>query len=110
MRKKGDNRGDYCTKIVHFLLLGTEISLISFRLIKYHGFLEVAIYDKYGEDTKITKLGEDKYYAKLPVEDSPTFWGWIFMLEDRIRILSPSHLVKEYSEKLDRMKRIVKCV
>ena len=51
------------------------------------------IYDKYGEDTKITKLGEDKYYAKLPVEDSPTFWGWIFMLEDRIRILSPSHLV-----------------
>lgn len=68
------------------------------------------IYDKYGEDTKITKLGENKYYAKLPVEDSPTFWGWIFMLEDRIRILSPSHLVKEYSEKLDRMRRIVKCV
>ena len=68
------------------------------------------IYDKYGEDTKITKLGEDRYYAKLPVEDSPTFWGWIFMLEDRIRILSPSHLVKEYSEKLDRMRKIVKCV
>ena len=63
-----------------------------------------------GEDTKITKLGENKYYAKLPVEDSPTFWGWIFMLEDRIRILSPSHLVKEYSEKLDRMRKIVKCV
>lgn len=44
------------------------------------------IYDKYGEDTKITKLGDNKYYAKLPVEDSPPFWGWLLMLSDRIRI------------------------
>ena len=68
------------------------------------------IYDKYGEDTKITKIGENRYYAKLPVEDSPTFWGWIFMLEDRIRILSPTYLVNEYSEKLEHIKRFVNCV
>lgn len=65
------------------------------------------IYDKYGEDTKITKLGEDRYYAKLPVEDSPTFWGWIFMLEDRIRIISPKYLVSEYAEKLEQIKHFV---
>lgn len=65
------------------------------------------IYDKYGEDTKITKIGEDRYYAKLPVEDSPTFWGWIFMLEDRIRILSPTYLVNEYAEKLKHINTIV---
>lgn len=65
------------------------------------------IYDKYGEDTKITKLGEDRYYAKLPVEDSPTFCGWIFMLEDRIRIISPKYLVSEYAEKLEQIKHFV---
>ncbi len=51
-----------------------------------------------------------KSHTKLPVEDSPTIWGWIFMLEDRIRILSPSHLVNEYSEKLEHIKRFVYCV
>lgn len=54
------------------------------------------IYDKFGEDTKITKLGDNRYYAKLPVEDSPTFWGWILMLNDRIRILSPEPLIQKY--------------
>jgi len=54
------------------------------------------IYDKFGENTKITKLGDNRYYAKLPVEDSPTFWGWILMLNDRIRILSPEPLIQKY--------------
>lgn len=63
------------------------------------------IYDKYGEDTKITKLGDNKYYAKLPVEDSPPFWGWLLMLSDRIKILSPDYLIKEYQCVIDKLKR-----
>ena len=39
-----------------------------------------------------------KYIMEESSENSP------------VRILSPSHLVKEYSEKLDRMRKIVKCV
>lgn len=54
------------------------------------------IYDQYGEDIMVKKLGEDRYYAKLPIEDSPTFWGWLFMLGERIRILSPKFLIERY--------------
>lgn len=54
------------------------------------------IYDQYGENIRIKKLGEDRYYAKLPIEDSPTFWGWLFMLGERIRILSPKFLIERY--------------
>lgn len=54
------------------------------------------IYDQYGENIRIKKLGEDRYYAKLPIEDSPTFWGWLFMLGERIRILSPRFLIERY--------------
>lgn len=61
------------------------------------------IYDKYGEDTKITKIGENRYYAKLPVEDSPTFWGWLLMLNGRIKILSPDSLIKEYHKVLEKI-------
>lgn len=61
------------------------------------------IYDKYGEDTEITKLGENRYYARLPVENSPTFWGWLLMLNGRIRILSPDSLIKEYFNVLERI-------
>lgn len=59
------------------------------------------IYDQYGENIRIKKLGEDRYYAKLPIEDSPTFWGWLFMLGNRIRIISPDYLIEEYKERLD---------
>lgn len=68
------------------------------------------IYDKYGEDTKITKLGDNRYYAKLPVEDSPTFWGWMFTLEDHIRIISPMFLIDKYIEKLEKIRVFVECV
>lgn len=62
------------------------------------------IYDQYGENIRIKKLGEDRYYAKLPIEDSPTFWGWLFMLGERIRILSPRFLIEEYESRLDEIR------
>lgn len=62
------------------------------------------IYDQYGEDIMVKKLGEDRYYAKLPIEDSPTFWGWLFMLGERIRILSPRFLIEEYESRLDEIR------
>ena len=68
------------------------------------------IYDKYGEDTKVTKLGDNRYYAKLPIEDSPTFWGWMFTLEDHIRIISPVFLIDKYVEKLEKTRTFVECV
>ena len=68
------------------------------------------IYDKYGIETKIKRIREDRYYAKLPVEDSPTFWGWMFMLENQIRIISPQFLIDEYEAKLNKMIRFVRCV
>lgn len=62
------------------------------------------IYDQYGENIEIMKIGENRYYAKLPIEDSPTFWGWLFMLGKRIRIISPSFLMDEYKNKLDEIR------
>ena len=59
------------------------------------------IYDQYGENTEIKKIGDNRYYAKLPIEDSPTFWGWLFMLGKRIKILSPPFLIEEYTVRLD---------
>ena len=58
------------------------------------------IYDQYGENVEIMKIGENRYYAKLPIEDSPTFWGWMFIIGKHIKILSPQFLAEEYRDRL----------
>lgn len=63
------------------------------------------IYDKYGEDTEVIRIGDDRFYARLPVEDSPTFWGWLLMLNDRIKIISPEFLIKDYNNLIDKLKK-----
>ena len=55
-----------------------------------------AVYDRFGEDTKITDVGGDRCVATLQVQLSPTFWGWLFQFGSQVRILSPETAIKEY--------------
>ena len=55
-----------------------------------------AVYDRFGEDTKITEVGGGKCVATLQVQLSPTFWGWLFQFGSQVRILSPETAIEEY--------------
>ena len=55
-----------------------------------------AVYDRFGEDTKITDVGGDRFVATLQVQLSPTFWGWLFQFGSQVRILSPETVIAEY--------------
>ena len=55
-----------------------------------------AVYDRFGEDTKITDVGGDRCVATLQVQLSPTFWGWLFQFGSQVRILSPETAIEEY--------------
>ncbi len=54
-----------------------------------------AVYDRFGEATKITDVGSDKCVATLRVQLSPTFWGWLFQFGKQVKILSPEAAIAE---------------
>lgn len=56
-----------------------------------------AVYDKFGEDTKMIRSG-DKCIATVKVQISPVFWGWLFQFAGQMKILSPDTVIADYKE------------
>lgn len=59
-----------------------------------------AVYDKFGEGVKMMASGENKVLATVKVRVSPTFWGWLFQFGKQMQVISPSHIVEEYRQKI----------
>ena len=57
-----------------------------------------AVYDRFGEDTRMILSGENKCIATLRVRISPVFWGWLFQFAGQMRLLSPAHVVESYRQ------------
>ena len=57
------------------------------------------VFDKFGEDTPMMRVGESTCVATVKVRVSPTFWGWLFQFAGQMRILSPSHLIEDYKSR-----------
>ena len=59
------------------------------------------VYDKFGENTKMVRVDEDTCSARVTVQISPTFWGWLFQFAGEMRITEPEYLIERYMELLD---------
>ena len=62
-----------------------------------------AVYDKFGEKTKIRKKGEE-YNASVEVQISPTFWSWLMTFKGNMIISEPQELANEYQSWLSEIK------
>ena len=60
------------------------------------------VIDRFGIDVETEELSEDKFLAKIPVDLSPTFYGWVFQFGGGIRITGPEEAVGAYIEMLDK--------
>ena len=58
-----------------------------------------AVYDRFGEGTKMMAVSDSKCIAAVKVQVSPVFWGWLFQFAGQMQILSPSHLIEAYKER-----------
>lgn len=64
------------------------------------------IYDKFGEDTPITriqpatKIRAGICQATLTVQVSPTFWGWLFQFGTQMKVIAPNNVIEEFQQKL----------
>ena len=55
-----------------------------------------AVYDRFGEGTKMIPIGDEDCAATVMVQISPTFWGWIFQCGKLMRIISPDGIIEQY--------------
>lgn len=54
-----------------------------------------AVYDKFGEDTKVIRSSDTTLVATVKVQISPTFWGWVFQFGGKMWIISPKEMIDE---------------
>lgn len=59
------------------------------------------VIDRFGLDVETEELSEDKFLAKVTVDLSPTFYGWVFQFGGGIRIIGPEEAVGAYKEMVD---------
>ena len=56
------------------------------------------VIDRFGLDVETEELSEDKFLAKVPVDLSPTFYGWVFQFGGGIRIIGPEEAVCGFNQ------------
>jgi len=64
--------------------------------LKFTNDVIEAIFDQFGEKTKITRIDESLCSAEIKVQISPTFWGWLTQFAGKISILSPLRIKNQY--------------
>ncbi len=59
------------------------------------------IFDHFGENTPIAETDKPGVFrTEVEVEESPTFWGWLFQFAGEMRIVSPESLAEKYINRL----------
>ena len=61
------------------------------------------VYDRFGEYTNMMGTSESKCIAHVKIQISPVFWGWLFQFGEQMKILSPSALVDEYTNRVKQL-------
>ena len=72
-------------------------------VLEFDRSLMGAVYDRFGEGTKMMTTAPDKCVAAVKVQVSPVFWGWLFQFAGQMRILSPAPLIDEYKDRCARI-------
>ena len=63
------------------------------------------VIDRFGLDVETEELSGEKFLAKVPVDLSPTFYGWVFQFGGGIRIIGPEEAVGAYKIMIDKVRR-----
>ena len=65
-------------------------------VLEFEDTLVGVVFDKFGENTQMIRVGEKKCVATVKVRVSPTFWGWLFQFAGEMRVLSPQWVMEGY--------------
>ena len=77
-----------------FSMFGGETETVT---LQFSDELMGTVYDKFGEDLRIKRVDEDSCSARVTVQVNPTFWGWVFQFQGRLRVTEPAALIEKYN-------------
>lgn len=95
------NVADYTKKVFNMYKGKTE----TVTFLCDESILSVVM-DKFGDRVHIRKENEQQYSVTVKADISPTFFSWVFMLGENIRLISPENVVNEYIETLNKITNI----
>ena len=89
------NLAEYSKK--NFGMFSGEEEMVKLQV---HKDLIGVIIDRFGKDVMIVPAGEPDFRINVKVAVSPQFFGWIFGLGDKIKILGPEMVVARMREEI----------
>ena len=89
-----------------FYMFGGITETVKFEADK--DLLDV-IYDKFGEDTQIRSIGNGKISFTADVQISPVFFGWCCSFGERLQLISPYNMKREFYEYLKQVMKAIFC-
>lgn len=75
-------------------------------ILEFNQELTGAVYDKFGEDTRMMRINPRICIATVQVMLSPVFWGWLFQFEGRMKLISPDSAIEQYRNQIEKARRI----
>ncbi len=86
-----------------FSMFGGETATVEIRADR--GLIDV-IHDKFGVAITLQNMNNDTVGFAADVQVSPTFLAWCCSFGDKLRVISPSFVVKEIKEYIDKLKNV----
>ena len=59
------------------------------------------VIDRFGLDVETEEVSEDKFRTKVPVDLSPTFYGWVFQFGGGMKIISPEVAIRQLKNMIE---------
>lgn len=96
-KKKEFNIGEYSRKVFGMFASGKT------EMVKLccDNSLTSVIMDKFGSDIVMHKADDSHFFISKEINVSPTFFGWLFQLGDKVSIVSPESLRSECREYIE---------
>lgn len=92
------NVADYSNK--YFRMFSGDTEKVK---IQFDNSLVNVVIDRFGKDIIMIKQDENSFTINVDVATTNTFYAWLFMFGDKVKIISPIHVI-------DGMKKLVKRV
>ncbi len=77
-----------------FSMFGGEIETVE---LEFTGDMLDDIFDKFGENIKVQKTGDDTYRVFAQIQVSPTFFSWVVGSCGKMRIVTPTKIKDQFN-------------
>lgn len=90
---KAIDPADY-SKQVFYMFHGEKTAV----RLRFHNSLAGVVIDRFGRDVMLIPDGDSHFCLATDISVSPMFLGWLASFGDRVKILSPERVIREYQE------------